>query len=76
MSGPRGWAVANHPFFWLAWSGLFAVNGLLSAGQGRWPLAVLQTGTGILALFAAASAGGTSDGPGSTEDRDPPGAAR
>lgn len=56
-------SLADRPVFWLASSGLFAANGALSASQGRWALAALQAGTGVLALLAASSAAGVGRGP-------------
>ena len=60
-------SVADRPVFWLASSGLFAANGVLSASEGRWALAALQAGTGVLALLAASSAAGVGSRP-SAED--------
>jgi hypothetical protein len=57
--GKEGWAAVNRPIFWVASSAIFLINAILSFVQGHWPLAALETATGILALVAAASVAGS-----------------
>lgn len=50
----RAWfAVGDRSGFWLLASAVFAVNGLFSALQHHWWLAVLQMTTALLAVRAA-----------------------
>ncbi|MFN2607563.1 MAG: hypothetical protein ABR511_06650 [Acidimicrobiales bacterium] len=46
---------ADRPVFWMASSAVFVANAILSATVGYWELSVLELGTGVLALVAAAS---------------------
>ena len=45
--------VGQQPGFWLLCGLVFLVNALFSAVREEWVLAVLQTGTGVMASLAA-----------------------
>ena len=45
--------IARNPGFWIACSMIFLVNSFFSVAAGYWLLAVLQLGTGLLALASA-----------------------
>ena len=51
MTGP--FAVGDRAGFWLLAAAVFALNGLVSAWQHNWWIAVLQIVTALLAVIAA-----------------------
>ncbi|GAA4734749.1 hypothetical protein GCM10023328_13450 [Modestobacter marinus] len=53
---PRGRAV-DGPAFWWGAAVVFLVNAALTAGDGRWPIAVLQLLTALWAFVAGVTAG-------------------
>ncbi len=72
VSARRWWEADGSPGFWFLASGVFAANGLFSAWQHTWWLAVMQVLTAMLALRAALSVGAsnrTRDGSVSEADR-------
>jgi|SRR5918995_889622 hypothetical protein len=52
-SGRKWWAAYDRPGFWFLASAVFAGNGLLSAWQHNWWLAIMQFGTAMLAVTAS-----------------------
>lgn len=59
------------PGFWLACSVIFTVNALLSAARDDWPMAVLQTLTGVLAATTALAETARLPSPEADPPRDP-----
>ncbi|MCZ2860686.1 hypothetical protein [Blastococcus sp. VKM Ac-2987] len=74
MNSPRARVPAvDRPLFWWTAATVFLVNAGLSAGEERWPVALLQVLTALWAAVAGVSAaergaGSAVDGPGGHAD--------
>jgi hypothetical protein len=64
VTGPRARVAAvDRPLFWWTAATVFLVNAGLSAGEERWPAAVLQGLTALWASVAGVSAADRGGGP-------------